>query len=87
MKEIVGYLTWTWRNWELWQKLFIVAMIVQVIGWFIPGTAGMIVSGMGFSVIVYFILKWFVWDRIAENWSKYKSHRNELLTTIKESDK
>lgn len=86
MREIWGYLTWTWRNWETWQRLFILAMILQTIGWFIPGTTGMIVSAAGFGIVMFFLIKWFVWEQISASWTKYKQHRNELLTTIKTSD-
>jgi hypothetical protein len=87
MSEIIGWLKFTWTNWELWQKTFILAMCLQVIGWCIPGNAGWTISGIGFSIVMFFMLKWFVWESIKSSWAKYKSHRNELLTTIKESDK
>ena len=87
MKEFIGWTVWTWRNWELWQKLFIAGMLLQIIGWFVPGTAGLFVSGLGLGIIFGHILKWFVWDSAKASWEKYKQHRNELLTTIKDSDK
>lgn len=86
MNEILGWLKFTWTNWESWQKLFIVAMLLQLIGWVIPGTAGMITALLGFSIVMFYLLKWFIWENIKTSWAKYKSHRNELLTTIKESD-
>lgn len=87
MREIYKFVLWRWQNWETWQKLFVFAMLLQVVGMFIPGTAGNAVWGIGFAVILYFIAKWFIWDTVKSSWQKYKSHRNELLTTIKDSDK
>jgi len=36
-------------------------------------------------LIVFF--KWFVLDSVKDSWTRYKEQRNNLLTTIKDSDK
>ncbi len=86
MKELFGYLTWTWRKWEIWQRLFVIAMLLQTLGWFLPGLWGIWISGIGFGIVMFFLFKWFMFEPIKENWAKYKQHRNSLLTTIKTSD-
>jgi len=87
MKEFIGWLGWTWRNWEPWQKMFMFAMFLQGVGWGIGGDYGIYVTGVGMIVIMGYIFKWFVYDSMKASWNKYKEHRNELLTTIKHSEK
>jgi Na+-driven multidrug efflux pump len=87
MKEIWSFLCWNWQSWEGWQKMFVFAMFLQGAGWGMSSGLGMYVSGLGAGIILSYLLKWIVWDGLKSSWSKYKSHRNELLTTIKESDK
>ncbi len=31
--------------------------------------------------------KWWVWDQLMESWNKYKTEKQELFTTIKDSHK
>lgn len=84
MKEIWGYLQWMWQGFEGWQKMFIFAMFLQ--GLAIPmenKDHALWVSGVGMAIVFGYILKWVVWDQIRASWAKYKQHRNELLTTIK----
>ncbi len=87
MKEFLGWLAWTWRNWEPWQKMFMFAMFLQGAGWGLGGDYGLYVTGLGMIIVMGYILKWFVWDSAKASWAKYKEHRNELLTTIKHSEK
>jgi hypothetical protein len=87
MKEIWSFLHWNWQRFEGWQKMFMFAMFLQGAGWGMSGDKGLYISGLGMGIILSYLLKWFVWDAIKSSWAKYKSHRNELLTTIKDSDK
>jgi len=86
MKELFGFLKWTWQSWQVWQKMFILAMFLQGLGWGMGGDYGIWVTGVGVAIVFGFMIKWFVLERIQENWTKYKQHRNSLLTTIKTSD-
>lgn len=87
MKEFIGWVSWTWRNWEPWQKLFMFAMFLQGLGWGMGGDYGWYVTITGMAIVLGYFLKWFVYDSMKASWSKYKEHRNELLTTIKHSEK
>lgn len=88
MKEVWGYLRWIWQGFQGWQKMFIFAMFLQ--GAAIPMQNkdwALVTSSIGLAIILGYIMKWLIWDGIRASWAKYKSHRNELLTTIKNSDK
>lgn len=87
MKEFLGFLSWSWSNFQGWQKMFMFAMFLQGVGWGMGGDYGIYITGIGIVIVFGYMLKWFVWDSILSSWTKYKSHRNELLTTIKNSDK
>lgn len=86
MKELLGWLRWTWGNQETWQRWWIVGTffigaavvsdgLIQKILWAVPVT-----------IFVIYITKWCLWDAFWSSWAKYKQHRNELLSTIKNSD-
>jgi hypothetical protein len=83
--EILKFLQWRWHTWELWQRWYVCAMLVQIVGWFVPGAWGTALVALGFAVPLFFMLKWFVWEPVSASWLKYKQHRNQLLTTIKTS--
>lgn len=87
MKEFIGWVRWTWRNWEPWQKMFMFAMFLQGAGWGLGGDYGIYITSLGVIIVFSYIFKWFVYDSMKASWNKYKEHRNELLTTIKNSEK
>lgn len=87
MKEFIGFIFWKWRSFELWQKMFMFGMFIQGSGWTLGGTYGWWLVLVGMSIIGGYMTKWFVIDPIKESWLKYKLHRNQLLTTIKDSDR
>jgi len=38
------------------------------------------------TIFFVYTFKWAVWDGVRDSWTKYKAHRNQLLTTIKNSE-
>jgi len=87
MKEIVGFIRWGWNNFEFWQKAFILAMTLQLVSIPLSSPYNLYAAGIGMTIIVAFLAKWIFWDSMRASWAKYKAHRNELLTTIKDSHK
>lgn len=85
--EIIKFLKWQWQRFELWQKLFIFSGFL--------GGAGLVSDEplrhwfLGAAALIYlgYIFKWAIWDGIKSSWHNYKQHRNELLTTIRDSHK
>jgi hypothetical protein len=87
MKEIMGFIQWQWQRWEMWQKIFIVGMVVFVLAAAFPTPYDVyVVLSLSGAVLVW-TFKWAVWDNVQASWIKYKQERNSLLTTIKNSDK
>lgn len=87
MKEILGFIGWTWSKFETWQKMFVFSMFLQGVALPMSKPWDLAVSGLGLTIILAYLLKWMVWDGVKTSWAKYKTHRNELLTTIKDSYK
>jgi len=87
MKEFIGWIQWSWFNFQFWQKAFIFAIAIQAISWLFPLPVGLYLSSFGVAIILGFIFKWAIWDTARSSWTKYKAYRNELLSTIKNSEK
>jgi protein-S-isoprenylcysteine O-methyltransferase Ste14 len=86
MKEVVGFIAWQWRKWELWQRIFIVSMFVFVVAIMLPEPYDIyVVSALTFAMLAW-TLKWAVWDNLKASWQKYQEERNQLFKTIKDSD-
>ena len=87
MREFFGWVKWVWNKQERWQKLWIVAMFFMGMGFNATGVAQPILLSVPALIFGFYLTKWAVWDAFQSSWAKYKEHRNELLTTIKESDR
>jgi len=86
MKEILGFIAWQWRKWELWQRLFIVSMIVFAGAILLPDPYDVYVVLVLMGVMLAWTFKWAVWDNLRANWQKYREERNRLFKIIKDSD-
>ena len=78
---------WVWNRQETWQKLWIVAMFFIGAGGSAEGVTQQVLWSIPVTIIGFYFIKWAVWDAFKASWAKYREHRNELLTTIKTSDK
>ena len=88
MKEQIGFIRWWFSKLEFWQWILLSSLMLNVGSLFALGTSissDMNLAGMILLLIVFF--KWFVLDPLKANWARYKEQRNNLLTTIKDSDK
>ena len=88
MKEQIGFIRWWFSKLELWQWILLSSLLLNVGSLFAIGTeisSNMNLVGMVLLLIVFF--KWAVWDSLKTSWTRYKEQRNNLLTTIKDSDK
>lgn len=86
MKEVVGFVSWLWLRLERWQKMFILAVLVQVIALFLTPPWAFWLSWSGAVIVLAYLFKWAVWDGVSSAWRKYQQERNQLFTTIRDSD-
>jgi hypothetical protein len=87
MKEILGFIAWQWRQWELWQRIFIVSMTVFAGAVLLPNPYDVYVVLTLTGAMLAWTFKWAIWDNVQANWQKYKQERNQLLQIIKDSDR
>ena len=85
--EFFRWIRWVWTNQERWQKLWIIAMFFMGMGISAEGWAKLVIMSVPLSIFGFYLTKWMVWDTFWSSWAKYKQDRNQLLTTIKTSDK
>jgi len=73
MKEQIGFVRWWFSKLELWQWVLLASLFFNVGSLFAIGTK--ISSNMNLI------------GTVKDSWTRYKEQRNNLLTTIKDSDK
>jgi Kef-type K+ transport system membrane component KefB len=83
MKNLFGYISWVWRNWELWQRSFIIGMMLQGASVFTSKPYDMILSAIGFGIIMFWLGKWWIVDMLMTSYKKYKQQQEDLFKTIK----
>jgi hypothetical protein len=84
--EILRFLKWGWAGLEVWQRMFILAVSLQGIALFFDKHWAIAISGLGMLILIVYLSKWAFIDPLKSSWSRYKAHRNALLTKIKNSD-
>ncbi len=87
IKELFGWVSWVWRNWETWQKLWVVAMFFVGASVTASEQARPYLLAVPITIFFCCTFKWMVWDGFKSSWGKYKQHRNSMFETIKESDR
>lgn len=86
MKNIGSFLLYCWSSWELWQKLIILSVALNVASALIPEPWNQYLSLTGLAILAGMIGTWWVTSMLIPKWHEWKKQRNELLTTIRDSD-
>ena len=87
MKEILEFISWQWRKWEIWQKGYIIGAFFLGAGVVAPRPYDIYLFAIPMIVLFIWTGKWCVWDQVKESWTKYQTEKRELFTTIKDSHK
>jgi hypothetical protein len=87
MKEILNFISWQWRKWELWQKGYILGAFFAGASVIAPKPYNLYLFAVPMIILFVWTGKWMVWDQLKASWSKYQAEKQELFTTIKNSDK
>ena len=83
MKEILEFIRWQWRKWEIWQKGYIIGAFFLGAGVVAPRPYNMYLFAIPMIILFLWCSKWMVWDQLKDSWTKYKTEKQELFTTIK----
>lgn len=83
--EMLRYVTWVWRNWENWQKSFVIAMILCLGSQLLSHPYSLYVCAAGVSIVFGWVFKWWFVDSLKKSYNEYKKQRDDLFKTIKGS--
>lgn len=83
--EFFRWLRWVWQSFERWQRCMLLAIVMTLSSILFPAPYNWYVLSAGQGIMLLFVFKWAVVDTFNRSWTKYKQHRNSLLTTIKAS--
>lgn len=86
-KNVIEFLTYCWKSWELWQKMIILSLVLNFGSYLLPKPWGSYVNLLGLGILAVLMLTFWFRHMLLPKWNKYKEERNQLLTTIRESDK
>jgi len=87
VKEIARFLSYCWHGLDTWARLLILSVMLNIAAVFVPEPVRLGLQIAAWSIIFSLLFKIAVWDWFLDKWTKYKNHRNQLLTTIKDSSK
>jgi Sec-independent protein secretion pathway component TatC len=87
VKEVVNFIVWQWNQWQTWQKGYIVGAFMLGASIFAPEPYSKYLIAVPMIMLFVWTFKWAVWNQLMESWNKYKTEKQELFATIKESDK
>ena len=87
MKEILEFISWQWRKWEIWQKSYIIGAFFLGAGVVAPEPYSTYLITIPMIMLFLWTSKWLVWDQLKTSWIKYRTEKQELFTNIKNSDK
>ncbi len=83
MRDILMFVQWQWREFEFWQKCFIIITPAMIASVFLPAPYDRYLYLASMSVVFAFFTKWIVWDGIKSSYAKFKQQRDNLFNEIK----
>jgi len=86
MKLFFGWLRWVFSGLEFWKWCFLAGFALSATSWLWPSPYDLWSSGAAMVIFLGWMIKWAVVDTFRDR-QKYKDSRNQLLDTIKNSDR
>lgn len=86
-KLIIGFFVYCWQSWAGWQKMIIVSFICGIGSVMAPYPIDKYLAATNLTIIAVLALLFWINSMLLPKWAKYKEERNQLLTTIRDSDK
>lgn len=87
MKNTFDFVLYCWRSWELWQKLILLSVVLNIISVALPDPWDKYMGLAALGIVAGMVMTWWWISMLVPKWQAYKQHRNELLTTIRDSHK
>jgi len=87
MKKILNFLQWQWKQFETWQKFWMLAMFLIGAGVGASEPYKMYLLGMGAGIIFAFMIKWAIWDGTRSAWARYNEEQEKIVNIMKDGVK
>ncbi len=81
--EILRWLRWQWREFETWQKSWLLGAFFLGAGLASDGLARTILFSVPFAIFMGYTFKWWIYEPAMNSWNKYKTQRDTLFDQIK----
>jgi len=86
MKKVFNFITWKWRQYDAWQKVWWFACFW--LGAYITAEKGSTHEQVymylfaGLMAVVF--LKWFVWDTVKSSWADYNKEQDRIVEIMRD---
>jgi type IV secretory pathway TrbL component len=77
MKNVINFIVWQWTKWQVWQRIYAIAMILVIIGFLLPGIIGAFLLVVGLTSLLSWMFKWAVWDSITNAYKEFKKEHGD----------
>jgi hypothetical protein len=81
--EIFRWLRWQWRQFETWQKFWVLGCSFLGAGIMSDGLARKIFFAVPIMILLVYTFKWWIYEPAVSSWRKYKEQRDTLFDTIR----
>ena len=87
MKKIWNFVQWQWRQFETWQKFWMLAMFFIGAGTGASDPYKVYLLAAGLGIILVFMLKWAVWDGTRNAWARYNEEQQKIVDIMRDGPK
>jgi len=83
--KIWYFLQWRWRQFETWQRFWLLAMFLFGCALTAPDAYKQFFAVPAAVIILGYVAKWILYDGIKNAWNKYNEEQEEIVKIIKDS--
>ena len=87
MKKILYFLQWQWRQFETWQKFWMLAMFLFGASLSASEERRPYFLYSALAIVLAFVLKWVLYDGIRNAWIRFNEEQQKLVDIMKDSPK
>lgn len=82
MKEIMYFLQWQWRQFEFWQKMYMLAAALAGASVSASAPYDRWLGVTAFSIVMFYFLKWIIWDGVRSAWNNYQEEKDKVIRIL-----
>jgi len=81
--KILHFLQWQWRQFDAWQKWWMVGMFFFGAGVGASDPYQRYLLAIPFLIITLSLLKWILWDGIKHQWAQFNQEQQKIVDIMK----